>query len=95
MLGVIWSQKLLQSQHWVLLLVWHDAVLLLDVGSFSSHSFDQEKHKLLQVLVVGHCIDSEVMWEDEWRHDVTIVSDHPKHNDVNRVFGFHQYQYIL
>ena len=33
------------------------------------------------------------MREDEWRHDITIASDHPKHHDVDWVFDFYHYEY--
>ena len=33
------------------------------------------------------------MWEDEWKHDVTITGDHPKYCDADYVFGFHLYEY--
>ena len=32
------------------------------------------------------------MWENEWKDNVTIASHHPKHYDVDKVFGFHQYE---
>ena len=35
------------------------------------------------------------MWEDVWRHNVTIASDHPNHQDVDWVFAFHHSWYIL
>ena len=37
--------------------------------------------------------ESEAMWEDKSGHNVTIASDHPKHHDVNLVFGFHHYHH--
>ena len=33
------------------------------------------------------------MFEDEWRNNVTITSDHKKYYDVDEVSGFHQYVY--
>ena len=38
-------------------------------------------------------VESEAMWKYEWRHNVTIASDHFKDHDMDWVFGFHQYQY--
>ena len=32
--------------------------------------------------------------ENKWRHSVTIASDHPKHHDIDWVFGFHQFESI-
>ena len=32
------------------------------------------------------------MKEDEWKHG-TIASDHPKHHDVDWMFGFQQLEY--
>ena len=55
----------------------------------SSHPFDSDQHYLLQVFEIGPCVESIVVWEDEWRHKSTIANDHPKHYDVDRVFGFH------
>ena len=37
-------------------------------------------------------VEYEAMWEDEWRHNFTIANDHPKHHDVDWMFGFHHYQ---
>ena len=41
------------------------------------------------------CVVSETMCEDEWRHNITIASDHPKHYDVDLVFRFHLYRWII
>ena len=70
-------------------------VILSDVGSSSSHPLDSERHYLLSTLDLGLCVESEAMWEDEWRHDIIITSGNPKHYDVDWVFGFHHYKYIL
>ena len=61
----------------------------------NSYSFDPGKYYFLQPLDVGLCIESEAMWKDEWRYNVTIASDHPKHYDVAWLFRFHHYQYTL
>ena len=57
-----------------------------DVGSSCSQPLNPEQHYLLQALVIGLCVESEVMWEDKWRHNNIITSDHPKRYDVNWVF---------
>ena len=33
------------------------------------------------------------MKKAEWRHNITITSDHSKYYDVDWIFGFHQYEY--
>ena len=65
-------------------------VLFLETGSSSNHPHYPGQH-YLQAL----CVESEAMGEDDWRHNFTITSDHPKHHDMDWVFGFHHYQYIL
>ena len=72
-------------------MVWH-RVLLLDVGSSSSHPLNPGQHYFLQALDVDLHVDSEAIWENELRHNVTITFDLPKYHDVDVVFGFHQYQ---
>ena len=67
------------SKNQVLQFVRHGAVLLPDVGSSSCHPLS---------LDVGHHVQCEVMWEDEWKHNVTMTSDHPKHHHEDWVFGF-------
>ena len=96
-LGVIWSHKFSDSQDWVLLHVCYSVrVFLLDVASSSSHPCNQVQHNQLLVLDVGFCVESGVMWKDEWRPNATITSDqHKQHNDIDLVFGFNQYQCIL
>ena len=39
--------------------------------------------------------ESEATWEDEWRPNLIITKDHTKHEDVNYVIGFHQYEPAL
>ena len=73
---------------------WH-RVLLPDIGSSSSFPLYSGQHNLLQVLDVGLHVESEAMWEDEWRRNITIASDYPKYHDVNWVFGFLQYESVL
>ena len=46
--------------------------LLLDVGSFSSHPLGSGQHYLLHAL---DATESEVMWEDECRHNAIIAND--------------------
>ena len=59
-------------------------VLLLDVGAFSSHPLVPEEHFLVQPLVAYFRIESGVMWKDDWRRNITIVIDHPKHQVTYR-----------
>ena len=40
-------------------------------------------------------VKCESIWEDQCRHNVTIVSDLPKHHNVGCVIGFHHYRCIL
>ena len=40
-------------------------------------------------------MSSEVMKKDEWRHTVTIASDHPKYPDVDGLFDIHYNQLHL
>ena len=67
-------------------------VLLPDIGSSNSYFLDPRQHCLRQALdvnlgwVCGHI-------EDEWKHNVAIVSDHFEQDNVEWVFGFHQYEY--
>ena len=74
--------------------IWRIA-LLRDVGSYRSHPLDPGLYCLLQSLDIGLRVKSDAMWEDEWKHHVNITGDHPKHFDVDRVFGSHLFQYIL
>ena len=87
----IFSQPKVDSSAWV---TWR-RILLLDVGYSRSHSLYPGKHSILQRINVGPRVESEAIWEAEWKHNVTIVSDHPKLHDVDWIFGFHHYQYIL
>ena len=89
MLVVMWSQKFSLTD-----VAWQQ-VLFPDTGSTISHLLDPGKHGLLQTLDDSLSVESEVMWEDKLGHNVTIVIDHPKLPDVDWLFGFHQYQYIL
>ena len=34
------------------------------------------------------------MWEDEWKHNITIPSDHPKYDNVDWMYGFYHDRYI-
>ena len=70
-------------------------VLLPGIGSSISPFLDLGKYYLFQTPNVGLCVKSETIWEDKWKHTITIVSDNPKHSDVDWVFGFHHYCYIL
>ena len=66
---------------------WH-RVLLLDVRSLNSLPLNPS-HCLLQSLDEGLGVECEAMWEDEWKHNITIISDPPlKHHDRDWVFGF-------
>ena len=57
-----------------------------------SHSQDWDiRYYFLKVLDV----ESKFIWEDKWRDNVSIASDHPKKHNVDQVVGFHQYGYIL
>ena len=38
-------------------------------------------------------VECEDTQDDEWRHNITIASDHPKHHNVDWVIGFHQYEF--
>ena len=64
-------------------------VLLPGVRSSSSHPINPGQHYFLQALDASLHVESEAMWKDERRHNVTIASDHPKHYDVDRVLGFY------
>ena len=88
------SQKCSHRQHWVLLD--HDtesacqtlgltgATLSIQGCTTSSRLFD-----------VRHRVKSETKWVDEWMYKVTIVKEHRKHHDVDWVFGFPDYRYIM
>ena len=73
---------------------WH-RVLLPDVESSITHPLDPGQNFLLQILDVGLRVESETTWEIEWRHNITIDSYFSKRQDVDWVFGFHHYWYIL
>ena len=51
-------------------------VWLPDEGSSRNHSLDSGELYLFQAFVVGFCVKPSVMWEDEWRHYISIASDH-------------------
>ena len=95
MFGVMWLQKFSNCQDWVLLLGWYSAALLSDIEYSNSQSFNSVQHYLFQAFNVSLHVECVAMKEDEWRHNVIIVSDHPKYHDVDWVFDFHPYQYIL
>ena len=61
----------------------------------SSVLLDPGEHCLLPALHVGFHVESEAMWEDKWRYNVSIISDHSKHHDVDRVFSFYEYEFGL
>ena len=86
MLEVMWVQKFSGSQLWILLLV------LPYIGSSSGHPLNPGQYHLFQALDVDLHFEPENMWEDEWRRNITIASDHTKYYDVHWVFGFHQYE---
>ena len=64
-----------------------------DIGSSNSHPLDSKQHYFLQPLDVSLHIESKVMWEDEWMHNIAINCHLPKHHDLDRVFGIYQYKY--
>ena len=64
--------------------------MLPNVGSSSDLFFYPALHYLPHTLEVGLHIESEAVWEDGWRYDVTTVIDLPKHHD-----SFHQYESVL
>ena len=66
----------------------HYRVLLPDVGSSSSQPLNLEKLYFIQALDVDLCVKSEDIWEDEFRHKVTITRYHTKHPNVDWVFSF-------
>ena len=80
---IFWQLRLVPP----ICMAWH-WVLLTNAGSFSSHLLNPRQYYLFQALGEGLHVGLEAMWEEEWRHNVTIASDHPKHHDVNWVFGF-------
>ena len=67
---------------------------MADVGFSCSHPLGPGQH-YLQALDIGLHVEFEAMWEDESRYNITIASDYSKHHEVDWVFGFHQYWYIL
>ena len=70
------------------------SMLQSPVGSFSWHSLDPGQHYLPRALDVGLWVESEAMWEHEWRHHVTITSDHPICHEMNWLLAFfYQYEY--
>ena len=70
------------------------SVLLLDVGSSNNHHLNLGPHFFLQQPDVGYQVESEDRWETKWRHNGTIVSNHPKHHNVDWVFCFNSYEYV-
>ena len=85
----MWLKKFSHFQNWVLLLVWHGAVLLPDVRSSSSRSRHPNQYYIFLALDVGLLVESEAMWEDEWRGNITIASNHFRHHGVDWVFDFY------
>ena len=68
---------------WVLLLVFYPSNLMY------CHLF--------WVLEIGLHVEWDDMWTEELIHNVTIASDHSKHDNTDRVFNFHLYEckYLL
>ena len=65
------------------LVVWR-RVLLSEVGSSSSHPLYPGQNYSTQALDVDLCVECKAMWDNEWRHNVTITS-----------VSFHHYAYTL
>ena len=86
--------KLLEMMSSPVCVAWH-RVFWPIIRLSSCHPFDLGHHYFLQILDVVHRFESEVMSEDKLRHNVTVTSDHPKHHNMEWVFGFHQNWYIL
>ena len=89
MLKLISSQKFFHAQHQVLLLVLHSTESVARRKVFQLPLSHPSQHKFVLAFDIGLGVESEAMWEDEWRHNITITLDHSKYCDVNWVFGFH------
>ena len=76
-------------------MTWYRFVLP-DVGFSSRSPVDPGQYYILQEFVCLY-VDYEAMLKDEWRHNVTITSDHHKHHNVNWLFAFHlgEYESVL
>ena len=71
-------------------------VLMPDIGSSSSQPLNPGRNYfLLQALNVGLHVKTEDLWEDEWKHNITISTNHCIHHNLDWVFGFHQYESVL
>ena len=89
--AMIFSQPTLGSTAYM---AWR-RFFLPDIESSNNQSLNLRLHYALHALDAGLCVESKTMWEDDWRHNVTLAIDHRIHHDVEWMFGFHQYQYIL
>ena len=82
----IWGDvvaEIFSQPHMFLVLRWHNTYSYC-------YPLGPLQHYLLQSLDEGLCVESDAVWEDEWRNNVNIDSDHTKH-DVDWVFGLHRY----
>ena len=87
------SQKFSRSQLWVLLLMLHGNDSFCLTCYSSNHSLDPAEHYFLSALGVGFRVEFEAMWEDIWRHSITIARGRSKYRDMSWVYGLHQYEY--
>ena len=60
---------------------------------FEQTSSQSRKTLPFQAFDVGLPVQSVVLYSDEWMRTVTITSDFSKHNDVDLVLDFYQYEY--
>ena len=89
MLGMMWLQKFSHSQHSILLLVWHvkESCCQRKVLSLSQSS--------RALPPPGTMLSLRTYWKINGGITLPLLETSPKKNDVDWVFGFHHYQYIL
>ena len=74
---VIWLHKSSANQHWELLLVWHDTVILLNVVSSSSHSLESAQQYLLQALMSVTVLSQRPCGKINGRITSPLFATHP------------------
>ena len=63
-------------------MAWH-IVLLPDVASFRGQFLNSVQHFLLHALHVYLCVESEAIWENEHRYNITMAIELLKYYDVD------------
>lgn len=65
-----------------------------NIGSSSSHLLDGRQPHLIQTLSLVHRVESEAVWEEEWKHDFAIIRDHFKNHEVDWMIDLYYSRYM-